>query len=183
MVIVQVKRKVRTGSLDIDIPGYLVDGVVVDAEQWQVCTRKPDPSLGGEVSALRGDVPVPLLNERQVISRRAALAVRERFVINLSYGIGDGVASILVEEGMADRVAMTTEQELIVGVSQGGAVFGCLSNLEAIVEAPSSVFDFSNGGGLDLSCFGVAQVYREGKVNSSRSAGNAVGCGGFSNIS
>ena len=184
-VIVQVKRIARSGSLDprlVRIPGFLVDAVVVDKNQWQVCTREFDPSLCGEVMTPSSEIEVLPLNERKIIARRAAMEIRSGYVINLGVGMPDGVASVLAEEKVSDEISVTIEQGPIGGVPQGGVIFGCSSNPEAIIDAPSQ-FDFYDGGGLNLSCLGAAQIDEEGNVNSSRFAGNLAGCGGFINIS
>lgn len=184
-VIVQVKRVTKKGSLDprmVRIPAFLVDAVVVEPEQWQVRTRFFDPSLCGEVQIpLEQMAPLPL-NERKIIARRAAMEIPPHSVMNLGFGIPDGVASIVVEEGISDFTTLTIEQGLIGGIPQGGVIFGCAANPEAFVDQPAQ-FDFYDGGGLDLTCLGAAQVDSEGNVNSSRFAGNLAGCGGFINIS
>jgi propionate CoA-transferase len=184
-VIVQVKRMARNGTLDarlVRIPHFLVDAIVVDQEQWQVRTRFFDPSLCGEVKIPLQDIPPLPFTERKVIARRAAMEIPPHSVINLGFGMPDGVASIVVEERLDDLTALTIEQGLVGGVPQGGVIFGCAANPEMIVDQPAQ-FDFYDGGGLDLTCLGAAQIDSRGNVNVSRFGGSFVGCGGFINIS
>ena len=184
-VIVQVKRLAKNGTLDprlVKIPGFLVDAIVVDPEQWQVCTRFFDPTLCGEIRSPQATMEPFPLTERKVIARRAALELRPGSVINLGFGMPDGVAAIVEEENLNEYVTLTIEQGLIGGIPQGGVIFGCSSNPEAIIDEPSQ-FDFYDGGGLDLACLGAAEIDQEGNVNVSRFSGGLTGCGGFINIS
>ena len=184
-VIVQVKRTAKAGTLDprlVKIPGFLVDAVVVDPDQWQVCTRFFDPSLCGEVRTPPGEAEKFPLSERKVIARRAAMEIEPGSVMNLGFGMPDGVAAIVDEEGIHDYTTLTIEQGLVGGIPQGGVIFGCSSNPEAVIDEPSQ-FDFYDGGGLDLTCLGAAEIDGEGSVNVSRFGGNLTGCGGFINIS
>lgn len=184
-VIMQVKRLAKCGTLDarlVKVPGILVDMITVAKEQWQVCTRFHDPSLSGEVKIPLEDIPPLPLNQRKIIARRAALELMPNSAVNLGVGMPDGVASVVAEEGISEYITLTIEQGLVGGIPQGGVIFGCAANPEAILDQPSQ-FDFYDGGGLDLACLGAAQVDARGNVNSSRFAGNLAGCGGFINIS
>lgn len=184
-VICQVKFAAKAGSLDpknVRIPGILVDAVVVAPGQMQTIEGEYNPAMTGglkmPVDALK---PMPL-DQRKIVARRAAMELTRGSVINLGFGIPDGVANVAAEEGIASYVKMTIEQGIIGGVPAAGAIFGVAYNPEAMIDGPSQ-FDFYSGGGLDLTCLGLAQVDQCGNVNVSKFGPTIAGCGGFIDIS
>jgi propionate CoA-transferase len=185
IVIAQVKYLAENGTLDprqVRIPGVVVDYVVVDPQQNQTVLGFYQPAFSGEVRIpLQGLEPLPL-DARKVVARRAAQELFDGAVVNLGFGMPDGVASIAAEEGIIDRLTFTVEQGIVGGRPAGGIIFGVSYNPEAIIEEDAQ-FNFYDGGGIDVAFLGVAQVDRTGSVNVSKVGGMLAGCGGFINIS
>lgn len=185
IVIAQVKYLAERGSLDprrVKVPGSLIDALIVDPHQALSIEVTADPGLWGEVRTPRGSfAPLPL-GERKVIARRAAQELRPGDRVNLGFGMPDGVAAVLGEEGLADAVIFTLEQGHFGGVPAGGASFGLARNQEAIVDAGYQ-FDWYDGGGLDVAVLSFAQVDARGNVNVGRFGDRLPGVGGFINIS
>jgi len=184
-VIAQVREIVEAGSLDprrVRVPGVLVDALVVDPEQRLSFATRDNPFMTGDLRAPAvSHAPLPL-NVRKVIARRAALELHRADIINLGYGMPDGVASVLAEEGLDTEVTFTVEQGHIGGVPVGGSDFGMAINAAASLDAGHQ-FDWYDGGGLDTAVLSFAQVDPWGNVNVGRFSGRIPGVGGFINIS
>ena len=184
-VIVQVKYAARTGSLDpknVRIPGILVDAVVVCPEQVQTIEGEYDPALTGDLKIPEDSIAPMKLDQRKVVARRAAMEMRPGMIMNLGFGMPDGVAKVAAEEGISDWAKMTIEQGIVGGIPASGAIFGVAYNAEAMLDGPSQ-FDFYNGGGLDMTCLGLAQADQSGNVNVSKFGPTIAGAGGFIDIS
>ena len=188
VVIAQVERIVEQGSIkpkDVKVPGILVDCVVV-AESAEMHRMNYgimyDPSLSGEIRVPADAIAKMELDERKIIARRAAFELPLNGVINLGVGAPDGVASVAAEEKATQYLTMTTEAGAIGGVLAGGSSFGSSANAHSIIDQ-NMMFDFYHGGGLDLTCLGMAECDEYGNVNTSRFGGRLNGCGGFIDIS
>jgi propionate CoA-transferase len=185
MVLAQVKELVDSESLDprrVKVPGVVVDAVVVHPQQRLSVATDSDATLTGE-RRTQADGFAPLeLTVRKVIARRAAAELRAGDVVNLGFGMPDGVASVLAEEGVADRVTFTLEQGHIGGVPATGTDFGMARNQDAMIDAGYQ-FDWYDGGGLDVAVLSFAEVDVHGNVNVSKFGGRSPGIGGFVNIS
>lgn len=186
IVIAQVKRVVKRGTLkplDIRVPGFLVDAVVVDPDQRQSMMTEYDPALSGECRMILEEKLEPMkLTERKVIARRAAMEVERGNIVNLGFGMPAGVASVINEEGAYDYMKLSVEQGITGGIPASGSDFGLVYNPEVILEAPCQ-FDWYDGGGLDVTVLSFAEFDQEGNVNVSKFGDRVNGVGGFINIS
>ncbi|MCC7254147.1 malonate decarboxylase subunit alpha [Hyphomicrobium sp.] len=188
VVIAQVERLVEAGSIkpkDVKVPGILVDCVVVaDPPEMHRMNYGVvyDPGLAGEVRVTVDSLPCMALDERKIIARRAAFELPPNGVINLGVGAPDGVANVANEEKVTPYLVMTTEAGAVGGVLAGGSSFGASANAHSIIDQ-NQMFDFYHGGGLDLTCLGMAECDSLGNVNTSKFGGRLNGCGGFIDIS
>lgn len=185
LVIAQVRDLVEEGTLDprrVRVPGVLIDALVVDPGQRLSFATQDDPFMTGELRAPSvSHEPLPL-TVRKVIARRAALELHRGDIINLGYGMPDGVASVLAEEGLDRQVTFTVEQGHVGGIPVGGSDFGMAVNAAASLDAGHQ-FDWYDGGGLDTAVLSFAQLDPWGNVNVGRFSGRIPGVGGFINIS
>jgi propionate CoA-transferase len=188
IVIAQVEKIVQRGTLhpqDVKVAGfmvdYLVEGVGVNNVQcWLWDGYKPE--ISGEVRVPAGAITPEPLTPRKVIGRRAAFELKPNMLVNLGIGIPDSVAGVAGEEGIAGSLTMSIESGILGGVPLPGTGIGGSTNPVAMYKHPD-IFDIYDGGGIDLSCLGAAQIDFKGNVNVSKFAGRVVGPGGFVNIS
>lgn len=186
IVIAQAGELVKYGSLnvrEIEIPGMLVDYIVkADMEDHKMnALTQYDPAYTGEiVIPVEAIAPMPM-GARKIIARRCAMELEENTVINLGIGVPEGIAAVALEEGISDWTTMTIEAGSVGGVPGSGVNLGGSVNVEALMGQPN-MFDFYDGGGLDIAFLGLAQADEKGNINVSKFNGRMVGCGGFVNI-
>jgi len=188
-VIVQVKERVRRGTIparSVRIHGSFVDYIVIaqnpDNHRQCYITPKYRPELTGEIKTVAGSSAPMKLDTRKVIARRAAMELFQGAVMNLGVGIPAGVSSVADEEDIADMVTTSVEAGPIGGVVQTGLAFPGTANPEAIY-AQTDILNMYDGGLLDMTFLGSAEIDEKGNVNVSKFAGRSGGPGGFIDIS
>jgi propionate CoA-transferase len=189
VVIAQVKRVVPTGSLNpnlVRVPGILVDHVVVTEDpddHWMTFGEAHNPAYLGQGPRRADAPPLPApLDARKIVQRRALLALMalRAPVVNLGVGMPAGLGAIAAEEGHGD-FTLTVEAGPVGGTPAQLLSFGASAHPEAIIDH-AAMFDFYDGGGLDIAFLGLAEFDPSGNVNVSRFGDKVAGVGGFINI-
>lgn len=187
IVIAQVERITNKGTLKplaVEIPGILVDYVIVAKKENHKMNVgvQYNPSFSGEIVEPLEMMTHTKMDLRKIICKRSACELKLDSTINLGIGMPEGIAAIAVEEGIESRLTMTIEAGAIGGIPGGKFDLGAAANVEALIGQPN-IFDFYDGGGLDITFLGLAQCDASGNINVSKFNGKMVGCGGFVNIS
>ncbi|MBC8452294.1 MAG: acyl CoA:acetate/3-ketoacid CoA transferase, partial [Spirochaetes bacterium] len=169
------------------VPGILVDKIVIAGiEEHQqtfgetynsgYCSALPkDISINNSITYLKN-------NERKIICTRACSEIPDNAIVNLGIGMPEGIAQVAAEKELLGKFTLTVESGPIGGVPAGGWSFGASLYPQAVIDSPSQ-FDFYDGGGLDFSALGAAQIDEKGNVNVSKFGKKLAGVGGFINIS
>ena len=187
VVVVQVERIAAPRTLnprEVVLPAALVDAVVVAEPEDHAQTFATGYSsfyAGRHRAGTHAADPMPL-GARKIIARRAAFELPVNGIVNLGIGMPEGVAAVAGEEGLLEHVTLTAEPGVIGGQPASGLDFGAAVNIDALV-AQNQQFDFYDGGGLDLTCLGMAECDARGNINVSRFGPKLAGAGGFINIS
>jgi propionate CoA-transferase len=161
------------------VPGRLVDAIVVDPEQPQMVVGER-PEIAGEVRVLLQPEPVPA-TIAAAIARRAIREFKDGQLVNLGYGVPALIPALGFADRLHERVAFSIEHGPVGGLPDGMATFGPSANPDIIMDS-TFVFDMYDGGLLDVTALGLAQVDRHGNVNVSRFAHMVPGSGGFCHI-
>ncbi len=188
IVIVQVEDIVQRGSLDprdVKIHHFMVDYVVkASPENHTQGFDSPEfrPELTGSIRKPLSQLDPMPLNDRKVCGRRAAMELKRGSLINLGIGMPDSVAAVAAEEGFSDQFTMSIESGVLGGVPLTGLGLGACVNPEAMYKM-ADILDIYDGGGLDATVLGFAEMDEHGNINVSKFNGNVTGPGGFIDIS
>jgi propionate CoA-transferase len=185
IVIAQVRQLATRGSLrlrDVKVPAALIDHIYVEPDQWQTYITRDSPYYAGALRRpVRPEPPLPL-DVRKIIARRSLLEFSPGAICNLGFGISQLIGRVAWEEGITDQLVLTVEQGIFGGVPVAGNEGGAGFNYQAMIDQPY-MFDFYDGGGLDIASLSFAEVDAEGNVNVHAFEGRVRGPGGFPNIS
>ena len=188
IVIAQVERIAEAGSLnpkEVRVPGVMVDYVVQSQNpeyHYQTMSTAYNPALSAELKVPLNSIKPAKLDAKKVISRRAAMELTPKSIVNLGVGMPSLVSSVATEEGVQDEMTLTVEFGLFGGSPAPAMDFGASYNADAIINH-DHMFDFYDGGGLDVTFLGLAQLDQQGNVNVSKFGSRLMGPGGFINIS
>ncbi len=186
IVIAQARTVVPTGDLvprRVQVPGALIDFAFVDPDQTQTYNTDYSPHFAGAARTdSESQAPEIPLDVRKVIARRSLLEFRPGEIGNLGFGISQNIGAIAQEENVADLLVLTVEQGVFGGVPASGNDGGAGFNYQALIDQPY-MFDFYDGGGLDIASLSFAEVDARGNVNVHAFGERLRGPGGFPNIS
>ena len=185
ITIASVRKITPKGSIDprrVRVPGIFVDYLVEDASQGMTYGIDYDPTLIGVARKPESEFALFPQSVRKVIARRAAMELTPGDVVNVGFGMPDGVIKVAREQGFADQIIPTIEQGQIGGIPLDGVEFGAAYNSSAMVETDRQ-FAFYHGRGVDITFLGFVEADRDGNINVSKMAGKVVGVGGFIDIS
>ena len=184
IVIVEVNEIAEANSLDprhVLLHKSIVDYVVKAAPQKNVALAY-HPEMVGDLRGIAGEVPPLPFHYKKVIARRVAMELKQGALVNLGIGIPASVANVANEEGLSSKLTLSLETGVYGGVPLDGPLFGASVNPDAIYRS-ADTFNHYDGGGLDMTVLGCAEIDATGNVNVSNFAGRCVGPGGFVNIS
>jgi propionate CoA-transferase len=188
-VFAQVKEVVDTENIlakSVIVPGYLVDYIVVandfDKDHRQCGEVTYDPCYSGEKKKVLGIDKLTDSIIRKIISQRAIKELKNGNIINLGQGIPTDIIPILRQHPTLSNIHYTVESGVSGGIPNAVPDFGISSNPESMIRQ-DDMFTFYNGGGLDITFLGFAEVDSKGNVNVSNFGNRAGECGGFIDIS
>jgi propionate CoA-transferase len=187
IVVAQVNRLAQRGTIpakQVIVPGMMVDYVVVgspeNSRQHYTDEQPYVPSWSGEIKIPLNAVSPMALDVRKICGRRGIFELKAGQVVNLGVGVPTTIPAVANEEGLSDLL-LSIESGTIGGMPASGLATGASYNPEAIIRQ-SDMFDFYDGGGIDVAYLGMAEADRYGNVNVSKYGDRLTGPGGFINI-
>lgn len=190
IVIVQVKKLVDDQSFNpklVKIPGMIVDYIVESTEEnhWQTYATNYNEDIVSGGFLNEDKVPDLVLNQRTLIGRLCAnLVPQNAKVVNYGIGMPEMVAQTIKLEypELEEQLTPTIEPGTVGGLPLSGMDFGTSIHPSATIDQ-CYMFDFYDGGGIDIAFLGLAECDQYGNINVSKFGSKIAGAGGFINIS
>ena len=197
IVIFQVESIVGKGEIEpqaVIVPGIFVDYVVVSEsdDHWQTYGEHFNAAYCTHQAGAVCPEGTTESKAKQIISRRALLELLTYIrscnnakapVVNIGIGVPEGIAHEAMRGGLLDNgFVLTVESGAIGGYPAGGNSFGASASPQAILNQ-AELFDFYNGGGIDIAFLGFGQIDQQGRVDVCGLASKINGVGGYINIS
>jgi propionate CoA-transferase len=192
IVVAQVKKMLLAGQQDplmVKVPGSLVDYIVIakdsdDHNQTYDGHYNSNYTTAG--SSFFDENKDREINARSLIVKRASKELDSADfepypIINLGIGIPAEIGNFLGNYSKV-KPTLTVEGGAFGGKPAHGLSFGASEFPDAIIDQ-NSLFDLYDGGGINASFLGFAEVDKNGNINVSRYKGRLPGVGGFVNIS
>lgn len=190
-VIVQVEQFTqKRRPWECIVPGAFVDYIVLCPEQTPILgIDEFEPSYTGDRFMTPDEITEFVLAHgseksdavRSVITKRAVQELRPGMVVNIGIGIAEGVAVEAAKKNILSQITLTVEDGAIGGMPASGKAFGSAVGAHCIINT-AQMFDFYDGGGLDICFLGTLQIDKAGNVNSHMNETKLSGIGGFANI-
>lgn len=172
------------------VPGALVDYIAICPEQKPILgVDEFEPSYCGDRFMTADEITEFVLSHgnqktdaiRSIIAKRAVKELKPGMFVNLGIGIPEAVAAEAAKKNMLSQVTLTVEDGAIGGMPASGKSFGSAVGAHCIINT-AQMFDFYDGGGLDICFIGGLEIDKAGNVNGHISPSKLAGIGGFANI-
>jgi len=172
------------------IPGALVDYIVLTPEQKPVLgVDEFEPSYCGDRFMTGHEITEFVLAHgsqksdtiRSVIAKRAVKELKPDMFVNIGIGIPEAVGVEAAKRNLLNKITLTVEDGAIGGMPASGKAFGSAVGAHCIINT-AQMFDFYDGGGLDICFIGGLEIDKDGNVNGHISPNKLAGIGGFANI-
>jgi len=190
-VIVQVERfSEKRRPWECIIPGALVDYIVLCPEQTPILgVPELRPTYSGDHFMSGDEITEFVLTHgaqktdtiRSLITKRAVKELKPGMFVNIGIGIPEGVGVEAAKKNLLSKITLTVEDGAFGGMPASGKEFGSAVGAHCIINT-AQMFDFYDGGGLDICFIGALEVDKEGNVNGHISPNKLAGIGGFANI-
>lgn len=186
IVIVQVDKVVKQiPPKEVAIHKSLIDYVVICKDIYSYSeeyTKYQSKLFNKKKKKIKEKEKIAPLDARKICGRRACLELEKNNIVNLGVGMPESVAMVAKEEKIFKDITLSVEMGPLGGIPLGGKTFGAALYPEAVMSI-NQTMDLYDGGFLNVSVLGLAEMDKYGNVNVSKFNNRIAGPGGFIDIS